>query len=81
MIERERETESVSSFWNLIASSIFIVKEKKQRHPWRRFGFDFALDEHFKVWLIEVNHRPGMSLDSHLDCFQNPMAGHPRTHY
>ncbi|CAK9097212.1 unnamed protein product [Durusdinium trenchii] len=36
------------------------VEEKKQRHPWRRFGFDFALDEHFKVWLIEVNHRPGM---------------------
>ncbi|CAE7887462.1 TTLL3A [Symbiodinium sp. KB8] len=30
------------------------------RQPWRRFGFDFALGTNFHVWLVEVNHRPGM---------------------
>eukprot|EP00438_Fugacium_kawagutii_P027342 Skav236347 [mRNA] locus=scaffold918:93635:94882:- [translate_table: standard] len=34
----------------------------KQRQPWRRFGFDFTLDEDLHVWLIEVNHKPGMTL-------------------
>ena len=31
-----------------------------QRQPWRRLGFDFALDNTFHTWLLEVNHRPGM---------------------
>ena len=30
------------------------------RQPWRRFGFDFALDSDLHAWLIEANHRPGM---------------------
>ena len=33
---------------------------KPGRQPWRRFGFDFALDHDFHVWLVEANHRPGM---------------------
>eukprot|EP00435_Cladocopium_sp_Y103_P013360 s1313_g3.t1 len=34
--------------------------QRTQRQPWRRFGFDFTLDEDLQVWLIEVNHKPGM---------------------
>ena len=26
-------------------------------------GFDFTLDETLHVWLLEINHRPGMRLD------------------
>ena len=34
---------------------------ERTRQPWKRFGFDFMLDEDLHVWLIEANHRPGMS--------------------
>ena len=29
-------------------------------------GFDFTLDETLHVWLLEINHRPGMRLIRHL---------------
>ncbi|CAE8709302.1 unnamed protein product [Polarella glacialis] len=34
--------------------------EAPRCQPWRRLGFDFAVDQGFRVWLIEVNHKPGM---------------------
>ncbi|CAK0836814.1 unnamed protein product, partial [Prorocentrum cordatum] len=30
------------------------------RRPWRRLGLDFAVSEDLRVWLIEVNKKPGM---------------------
>ena len=41
---------------------------KSQVNPNRRtnnfelFGYDFLIDEDFRVWLIEVNSNPGMEL-------------------
>eukprot|EP00439_Symbiodinium_sp_Y106_P032876 s5160_g3.t3 len=35
-------------------------KSTPVRQPWRRFGFDFAVGKNFHVWLVEINHRPGM---------------------
>ena len=39
--------------------------EPPSRQPWRRFGFDFTVDQDLQVWLIEVNHKPGMMLGHH----------------
>lgn len=47
---------------DLVIDSFLSVKEKmnenKRRHCFELFGFDFLLDEDFRVWLIEINTNP-----------------------
>lgn len=44
------------------------LSAKKQLHSGRRkndfelFGFDFLIDEDFRVWLIEVNDNPYLGI-------------------
>ena len=35
-----------------------ILNPNKRRNSFELFGFDFMIDEDFRVWLIEVNTNP-----------------------
>jgi hypothetical protein len=35
-----------------------LMHSGKRRHDFELFGFDFLIDEDFRVWLIEVNTNP-----------------------
>jgi len=37
-----------------------------KKHCFEIFGFDFMIDEEFKVWLIEVNTNPCLEESSNL---------------
>jgi hypothetical protein len=39
-------------------SSKNILNPNKRRNSFELFGFDFMIDEDFRVWLIEVNTNP-----------------------
>ena len=38
-----------------------ILNPNKRKHCFELFGFDFMIDEEYKVWLIEVNSGPSLS--------------------
>ena len=38
-----------------------ILNPKGRKHNFELFGFDFMIDEHHKVWLLECNSGPSMS--------------------
>lgn len=37
------------------------MNPKDRRHCFELFGFDFLLDEDFRIWLIEINTNPFLS--------------------
>lgn len=47
---------------DLIIDTILSVKSQlnpnKRKHVFELFGYDFLIDEDFRVWLIEVNTNP-----------------------
>lgn len=47
---------------DIIIDTFLSVKEKMnpndRKHAFELFGFDFLLDEDFRVWLLEVNTNP-----------------------
>jgi len=47
---------------DLIIDSFLSVRNKmnpnRRKHCFELFGFDFLLDEDFRVWLIEINTNP-----------------------
>lgn len=40
------------------------IDPHRRRHTFEVLGYDFMIDEHFKVWLIEVNTNPCLALSS-----------------
>jgi len=40
------------------------IDPKRHHHTFELFGYDFMIDEDFKVWLIEVNTNPCLELSS-----------------
>lgn len=42
-------------------STFDIVNPKGRQHMFEMFGFDFMVDENFKVWLLECNSGPSMT--------------------
>jgi hypothetical protein len=47
---------------DIIIDSFLCVKKKmnpnNRQNVYELFGFDFLLDEDFRIWLIEVNYNP-----------------------
>lgn len=47
---------------DIIIDTFLSVKKKmnanNRENCFELFGFDFLLDEDFRIWLIEVNHNP-----------------------
>jgi hypothetical protein len=39
-----------------------LMHSGKRRHDFELFGFDFLIDEDFRVWLIEVNTNPYLGI-------------------
>jgi tubulin monoglycylase TTLL3/8 len=42
------------------------MNPSKRRNSFEFFGFDFMIDEDFRIWLIEVNTNPCFELSSSL---------------
>lgn len=42
-------------------STFDIVNPKGRQHSFELFGFDFMVDESFKVWMLECNSGPSLS--------------------
>lgn len=38
--------------------------DQKSKHCFELFGYDFMIDEDFRVWLIEVNTNPYIALSN-----------------
>ena len=53
------------------------MNPSRRRNSFEFFGFDFMIDEDFRVWLIEVNTNPyvGLHNDSMLDILPNMFRG------
>ena len=43
---------------DVFLSVITQVNPNKRKNNFELFGFDFMIDEDFRVWLIEVNSNP-----------------------
>ena len=47
---------------DIIIDSFLCVRNKmnpnKRKNAFELFGFDFLLDEDFRIWLIEINYNP-----------------------
>lgn len=52
----------MSRIKDLIIDTILAVKNQlnpnKRKHCFELFGYDFLIDEDFRIWLIEVNTNP-----------------------
>lgn len=59
-----------TTIWERIKSTIsdsfsavcYNIDPHKRRHTFELFGYDFMVDENFKVWLIEANTNPCLEL-------------------
>jgi len=65
-----------------LATDVFLsaknsINPSKRRNSFEFFGFDFMIDEDFRVWLIEVNTNPyiGIHNDSMSDILPNMLGG------
>ena len=50
---------SFKSFWNKIFN-----QKKENILCFEIFGYDFILDKDFKLWILEINNNPGLSISS-----------------
>ena len=41
-----------------LKSAIHKINKYKRKNCFEIFGYDFIIDENFKVWLIEINTNP-----------------------
>ena len=53
------------------------INPLKRKNSFEFFGFDFMIDEDFRVWLIEVNTNPyiGIHNDSMIDLLPSMLSG------
>lgn len=61
--------ESIRKQMNDILISTFdavkdTINPKNLKNCFQILGYDFMIDDNFKVWLIEINTNPGMNFDS-----------------
>jgi len=47
-----------------IKATYMLIDRKRRRHSFELFGYDFMVDEKFKVYLIEVNINPCLDVTS-----------------
>ena len=40
------------------------LNPNKRRNSFEFFGFDFMIDEDFRIWLIEVNTNPSLAINN-----------------
>lgn len=49
--------------WSMMAGQEHI-EHRKNSHE--LYGYDFMIDEDYKVWLIEINSSPAMDFSTHV---------------
>lgn len=47
-----------------ISATYYVIDPKRRCHSFELFGYDFMIDENFKIYLIEVNTNPCLEQSS-----------------
>lgn len=50
-----------------------MINPNDRKRSFELFGYDFMIDEDFKVWLIEVNTNPCLALSSSILKYAAPL--------